>query len=93
MGRYLSDQQRVQIAEAALQRFPERRDLLAQLALGELGQDLGVGVVPETSTSSIARPDFPSRSEATQSSLTLLSSSGLVQPLASRWRSATFVLR
>ena len=39
---HLADQQHVVVGEAPLKRFSERGDLLAQAALGELGQDLGV---------------------------------------------------
>ena len=38
-----SDPQRVDPVKAALQRLPERWDLDPQLALGKLGEDLGVG--------------------------------------------------
>jgi hypothetical protein len=36
------DQQRVVVAEAASQRLAQLGELLAKLALGQLGQDLGV---------------------------------------------------
>jgi len=39
---HLTDEQRVVVGEAPLERFSERGDLLAQAALRELGQDLGV---------------------------------------------------
>ena len=42
LRQHLSDQQRVMAGEAALERLPERGDLLAQRALGQLGEDLGV---------------------------------------------------
>jgi hypothetical protein len=50
-------------------------------------------LVPATSASSIARPETPRMSVATQSSLMPVSSSALCSRLASRWRSAICVLR
>ena len=50
-------------------------------------------VVPDTSASSIARPDAPRMFDATQSSLMPVSSRILCSRLASRWRSAICVLR
>ncbi len=49
--------------------------------------------MPETNASSIARPDLPRMSVATQSSLMPVSSSALCSRLASRWSSAICVLR
>ena len=42
LGEHLPDQQRVVAGEAALERFAQRGDLLAQRALGQLGEHLGV---------------------------------------------------
>ena len=50
-------------------------------------------VVPAISASSIARPDLPRMSEATQSSLMPVSSSSLCKRPASRWRSWICALR
>ena len=77
------DPDRMQVIEATLQRLPERLDLGAQLAPGEIGEDFG-SVVPATSASSIARPDLPRMFVATQSSLIPVSSSALCSRLASR---------
>ena len=63
-----ADQKRVSVVEAALQRLAQRGQLLAHRAPRELGQHPG-SVVPATSASSIARPETPRMSEATQSSL------------------------
>src|SRR4051812_1243340 len=38
-----ADQQRVQVVKAALERLLELRQLLTQPALGQLGEDLGIG--------------------------------------------------
>ncbi|MCA1680322.1 MAG: hypothetical protein LC777_15905, partial [Actinobacteria bacterium] len=79
------DQQRVQVVEAAFEGVAERGDLLAQAALGEIGEQLGIGRLSDERV--IARLDLPSRSDATQSSLTLVSSNALCSRCASRWRS------
>ena len=42
MGEHLADQQRVMAGEAALQRFAQGGDLLAQRPLGQLGEHLWV---------------------------------------------------
>ena len=42
LGEHLRDEQRVMAGEAALERFSERGDLLAQRALGQLGEHVGV---------------------------------------------------
>ena len=52
----LPDDQRVLVLEATDQRFSQRGNLLAQLTAGEVGEHVG-SVVPETSASSIVRPD------------------------------------
>jgi hypothetical protein len=54
----------VQFVEAALERLAQRRELLSQPALASFARTSG-SVVPATSASSIARPDAPSKSEAT----------------------------
>ena len=82
----LRDDQRVVRFEVARERLPQRRQLLAQCAPCELGQNLG-SRVPDTSASSISRPDTPSTSVATQDSLTPASSSTLCSRFASRARS------
>jgi hypothetical protein len=43
VGEDRRDKQRVQWLEPAFERLPEQRDLLAQLASGEVGEQLGVG--------------------------------------------------
>jgi hypothetical protein len=43
VGEDRADQQRVQVVEAALERLAQRRDLLAQLAASEVGEQLRVG--------------------------------------------------
>ena len=88
-----SDPQGVHAIKAALQRFAQRGDLLAQPALGQVGEDLG-SVVPLISASSIAHPETPRMSEATQSSLMPVSSRALCNRLAAfRARSWICVLR
>src|SRR3954449_408523 len=78
-----SDQQRVVLAEAAAQRLPQGRDLVPQLSLASSARTTG-SRSPATSAASIARPETPSTSEATESSLMPASSS----VLAIRWPSA-----
>src|SRR3954452_512822 len=63
-----ADPERVMGVEVPGERFLELRDLLAHLAARELREDLR-SVVPATSASSMSRPDLPSTSAATQSSL------------------------
>jgi hypothetical protein len=91
VGEDRPDPDDVQVIEAALERLAQRRKLGAQAALGEIGEQLGV--VPATSASSIARPEAPRMSVATQSSLIPESSSALCRRLASRARSWIWVLR
>ena len=91
-ARMLPDDQRVVGVEAAVQRLAQRRHLLAQLPVRQLGEHVG-SVVPATSASSIARPDLPRMSVATESSLMSVSSSIFCSRLASRWRSRTCVVR
>jgi len=79
-------------AEAALQRFAQRRDLLAQRALGQLSEDLGV-VGAADSASSISRADLPSTSEATDESLIPASCSVFSTRWTSRPRSWILALR
>ena len=76
----------VVIAEPATQRVAQHRDLLAQFPLGQLGQRIRV-TFPGDQASSIARPDTPSTSEATESSLIPASSS----TFCTRWHSAVWV--
>jgi hypothetical protein len=92
VGEDRADQQRVQVAKAPLERFTQRGHLLPQPALANSTRSLG-SVLPARSASSIARPQAPSRSDATQSSLTSVSSSALCNRWASRWRSSICVLR
>ncbi len=81
------------VVEAALERLAQRRDLLAQPALGQLGEH-----ARGRSCRARARRASPGRRRrgcrvATQSSLMPVSSSALCSRLASRWRSAICVLR
>src|SRR5215216_4027164 len=77
------DQQPMMLAEAAPQGLAQLGKLLAQLALGQLGQDLGVAL-PATRAASIARPETPRTSAATESSLMPASS----RVFWIRWHSA-----
>ena len=81
-----ADQQRPAGVEAALERLLELRDLLAQLAPGQLGQDLRVGRARAERVEHVPA-DLPRMSVATQSSLILDGLSALCSRLASRWRS------
>jgi len=84
-----ADDQRVMGLKAALQGLSERGQLLRNTPPARTSGS----VVPATSASSIARPETPRMSVATQSSLIPVSSSALRSRLASRWRSAIWVLR
>ena len=69
--------------EAALQRLASAGILVRSLPLARSASTSG-SVVPATSASSIARPETPRMSVATQSSLIPVSSSALCSRLASR---------
>src|SRR3954453_9471714 len=81
--------------------WASKRPSSACLSAGSLARSLPLAnsastsgsVVPATSASSIARPDAPRMSVATQSSLMPVSSKALCSRLASRWRSAICVMR
>jgi hypothetical protein len=92
VGEDPSAEQRVVVVEAALQCLAQGRELRPQLALGEVGEQRWVGGAGDQ-RSIIARPDFPSRSEATQSSLIPVSSSSLWRRPASRGRSRICAFR
>ena len=72
--------------EAALERLAERRDLRRAACPSRESASTSGSVVPATSASSIARPETPRMSVATQSSLIPVSSSALCSRFASRWR-------
>jgi hypothetical protein len=76
-----TDQQPMMLAEAAPQRLAHLGELLAQLALGQLRQRLG-SRSPATRASSIARPDTPSTSVATETLLDAGVRQGLLDALA-----------
>ena len=92
VGEDRPDPGRVQPVEAALERLLERGQLLAQAALANSASTCG-SVVPAISASSIARPEAPRMSVATQSSLIPVSSSALCSRFASRERSWICALR
>ena len=92
MGEDLRDQEGVVVAEAALERAPQRRQLGAQPAPCQL-RKRGRIVAALQSASSISRPETPSTFDATEESLTPASSSTLCSRLASEARARINVLR
>jgi hypothetical protein len=75
------DQQRMMLAEAAPQRLAQLGELLAQLALGQRRQRLGVAFAGDQALR-IARPDTPSTSVATETLLDAGVLQGLLDALA-----------
>ena len=63
------DQQGVVVAEPAPQRVAQLGDLLAQLALGQLGEHLGVALTGDQSGAASPGPTRPARPTATESNL------------------------
>jgi hypothetical protein len=82
----LGDKKAVMLPEAATQGLPQGGKFLAQRPASQVGQD-SASVVPWTSASSMARPETPRMSVATDADVTPASSSTLWRRFAARVRS------